>query len=74
MAARDRWTRDLKCPDCGVAGTAEISEEDHPWVRGDIGRTVDLCPPGFAVIEGKTHSTQTQIVCATCKTVVYGPK
>lgn len=63
----------LKCPKCGKEGIAEISEEDHPWVRGDIGRTVNKCPPGFHVVESQAHSTKTQIRCFNCDTIVYGP-
>jgi hypothetical protein len=71
MAARDRWSIDLKCPNCGKTGTADISEEDHPWVRGDIGRTIDFLSDGFGSYNPGTNSVQQRINCATCKVDVW---
>jgi hypothetical protein len=74
MAARDRWTEDLVCRRCGKTGKAKISEVDHPWVRGDWDRTVDECPSGFLVVGCKSNSRHPQIICAECKTIVFGPR
>ena len=63
MRTRDRWAVKLSCPSCGITGVAEIS---------DLPRTVTNCPPGFNV---DLHPIQLpQILCADCRTIVYGPK
>ncbi|MGF9693899.1 hypothetical protein AAIH46_13870 [Rhizobium sp. 0TCS1.26] len=46
MAARDRYSRKLECPQCGHAGFAEVSEDDDPR-RKDPGFSVDEMPKGF---------------------------
>jgi hypothetical protein len=62
MAARDRWTLDLKCPKCGGAGVAKVSENDHPYMR-DPGFNVDELPPGFALRRCSNYRHETQVEC-----------
>ena len=46
MAARDRYSRKLECPQCGHNGFAEVSDNDDP--RGkDRDFAVDEMPRGF---------------------------
>lgn len=33
MAARDRYTREIECPNCHEKGTLHISEDDHPYMK-----------------------------------------
>ena len=47
MAARDRYSRKLECPQCGHSGFAEVSEDDDPR-RKDPGFQIDDMPKGFS--------------------------
>lgn len=69
MAARDRWETDLKCPKCGLTGHAMMSEEDHPWVGSDFGRSIDSLSEGFKVVHRKP-SQNSEILCAECNVKV----
>ena len=62
MAARDRFTRQITCPKCGVIGTAEVSEDDHPYMRSP-GFSVDDLPPGFKVEKESNWRHETYIKC-----------
>jgi hypothetical protein len=62
MAARDRYTWSLKCPGCGHSGKAEVSEDDHPYMR-DPGFRVDELPSGFKVIAASFWRHETIIGC-----------
>jgi hypothetical protein len=46
MAARDRFSKKLTCPQCGNNGFAEASEDEHR-VRKHPGFAVDKMPKGF---------------------------
>ena len=46
MAARDRYTRDINCPNCKEKGTLHISEDDYPFMR-NLHRSVDGVDGGF---------------------------
>ncbi len=74
MTARERWISNIKCNDCGACATIVISQEDHPYETGSMGTRIEACPPGFEVISGATGAREPRIVCANCKTVVFGPK
>jgi hypothetical protein len=71
MEIREYRTAGLYCSDCGAVGTATVSEEDHPYETGDVGRKVISCTPGFEVIPADGPSTDARIVCSKCKSVVY---
>ena len=45
MAARDRFSKKLTCPQCGNTGFAEVSEDDKP--RKHPGFKIDRMPRGF---------------------------
>lgn len=74
MTARERWISNIKCDDCGASATIVISEEDHPNETGSMGTRIEACPPGFEVISGANGSREPRIICASCKTVAFGPK
>jgi uncharacterized Zn finger protein (UPF0148 family) len=66
MPARDHYTLAVKCPKCGVKGTAKVSEDDHhPWMR-DLGFQVDELPPGFRLGKKSVYRKQTEVFCAVC--------
>jgi hypothetical protein len=67
MAARDRYTLKLKCPHCSASGVAEVSEDDHPYMR-DPGFQVDALPEGFRVEKASFHRKETLLRCV-CGTV-----
>jgi hypothetical protein len=71
MEMREQWTAELSCSDCGSVGTAVVSEEDHPYETGDVGRRVLFCSPGFQILPRAAGSADTRIECATCKNVVF---
>jgi hypothetical protein len=39
-----------------------------------MGTRIEACPPGFKVIMDANGSKEPRVVCANCKTVVFGPK
>lgn len=65
MAARDRYTLDLKCPKCGRTGFANVSEDDYPFMRS-LRFSVDAISPGFRVQKEGKSALDTVIVCAGC--------
>jgi hypothetical protein len=65
MAARDRFTIDLTCPQCGRAGSAHVSEDDYPFMASPR-FSVDHLPPGFQVARRAPTMQGTVIVCEDC--------
>lgn len=64
MAARDRWEVTVKCPKCGRTGTVDVSEDDHPWMRGDT-RRIDAVSEGVSAdLEG--HPGTVVATCTSC--------
>lgn len=59
MIVRDRWVENLRCPQCGETGSAELSAADgKSWaVR------VDHTPKGFKVVESGNGSN---FYCGFC--------
>lgn len=62
MAARDRFTLGMKCPACGNSGTAQVSEDDHPYMR-DPGFQVDEYPVGFSEVNRSFYRHKTDVRC-----------
>jgi hypothetical protein len=62
MAARDRFTLHLKCPKCGWEGIAQVSEDDHPYMR-DPGFAVDEYPDGFSEASRSVYRHKTEVRC-----------
>lgn len=64
-AQRDSYRVDLKCPNCGRRGVAEVSEEDYPFT--DNRRfSVDEVTPGFSVLRAGSAVTEMDIACSEC--------
>ena len=63
MAARDRYTSQINCQNCGQQGILHISEDDHSYMR-DTNRKIDE-------IEGNFHASlkdnfAIQVTCKNC--------
>ena len=64
-AQRDNYRVDLKCPNCGRLGVADVSEEDYPFT--DNRRfSVDEVTPGFSVLNVGSAVTEMEIACSEC--------
>ena len=64
MAARDRYTIDLKCEKCGEVGSLHVSEEDHPFMSS-LDRAIDKVEGKFAAqMKGKV---QVSVTCTNCR-------
>ena len=63
MAARDRFTSEVVCPQCGQEGVLHLSEEDHGYTRGHH-REVDRIEGEFqaSMIDG----VKVSLVCKKC--------
>lgn len=64
MAARDRFSKKITCPQCGHTGIADISETDDPH-RKTPGFAVDHMPTGFET-EKSSAWPETYIVRCGC--------
>jgi hypothetical protein len=62
MAARDHFALKITCPKCGNGGTADVSEDDHPYMRHP-GFHVDQLPEGFSVAEYSRYRHLTKVAC-----------
>lgn len=66
MAARDRYSVDIICPNCGEIGALHISEADHPYIRSPD-REVDGVTGNF---NARTlNEVKIEITCKTCGTI-----
>jgi RecJ-like exonuclease len=70
MAARDRFEITVKCPKCGVSGTAQVSEDDYPFMRSP-GFAVDGLPSGFVETKYAERRQETEVMCTKCKVPFY---
>jgi len=66
MAARDRFELDLTCPQCGATGTAQVSEDDYPFMRSPHFR-IDEIPAGFVMTKAAATRHETEAMCSKCK-------
>ena len=64
-AQRDSYRVDLVCPNCGLLGAAEVSEEDYPFTENRR-FLVDNVTPGFSVQNTGSVVTEMQIACSEC--------
>jgi hypothetical protein len=65
MAARDRYTINLKCPKCEKTGEAHVSEDDYPYMR-DARFRVDSVSEGFKVSKKGNNAVETEFICVQC--------
>ena len=59
MTTREHWLENLRCPQCGKTGTAELSMADgHSWIVRP-----DSIPAGFKIVESENSRN---FYCAFC--------
>ena len=65
MATRNEWTMEIECPDCGNDGDAQVSEDDHPFIRhGNF--NVDGVSPTFSIVRSSRYRKEIEIKCDEC--------
>jgi hypothetical protein len=69
MAARDNFSMDYRCQECGAAGTIHFSQADGwAWLKGDQSTTVESIPAEFEAVPNKGVENGHDIVCRMCST------
>lgn len=63
MAARDRFTSGIECPNCGQKGVLHMSEDDHPYMRNPH-REVDKIEGEFTTSVSK--GVDVAVTCTKC--------
>jgi hypothetical protein len=59
---KDEWNERLRCPTCGKAGMASLSQDDETDIS-----TVDSVPDGFKVVVGQNGP---DFECTTCNVML----
>jgi hypothetical protein len=65
MAARDRYTSNIECLNCGQKGRLYMSEDDHPYMRNPH-REVDKVEGEF--IATVSEGVDVKVICSKCNT------
>ena len=63
MAARNRYTSDIECTNCGQKGVLHISEDDHPYMTS-LFREIDKVDGEFQA--KLTAGVDISIICSKC--------
>src|ERR1700704_4376361 len=63
MAERESWTVDLRCPTCGTAGEAVVSQDEHPFMQAAGTLRVDRIPDDFRVRKLGDRMRTTEFGC-----------
>ncbi len=67
MAARDRWTNQNRCPQCGAESEVRWSEDDHRWMRNDTRQVDSVDAPLYAKRVAADHPVRSlEIWCRDC--------
>lgn len=66
MTARDRWTTNLSCEECGTSGVADVSQEDGWSFKNDQSTRVDFLPEGFDYSGGSGFGDPVRFFCKNC--------
>jgi hypothetical protein len=64
MAARDRYTSDVTCPECGNRGVLHISEDDYPFMR-NLHRSVDRVDGEFIAEVDRDNTVNVTCKCGS---------
>lgn len=64
MAARDRYTYEVVCPQCGQKGRFHVSEDDHPYMRNPHRKVDDVEGQFSASVNRGVH---VQATCLQCR-------
>ena len=70
MSARDKYSFNITCPQCGNTGRADWSEYDRPSIYSGNGRRLDDLSDGFARGTEKDADGDPTIICTTCEITV----
>ena len=62
MAARDQYTLEVTCPECGNKGVIHISEDDYPFMK-NLNRTVDRIVGTFTAIADRNNKVPVECKC-----------
>jgi len=65
MAAKQRYTTLVVCPQCGEQGTLHVSEDDHPYMSSPR-RAVDRVEGAF--LASVSNHVEVQVICNKCNT------
>lgn len=63
MSTRDRYTRNIKCPDCGEEGVLHLSENDYPFMK-NIDLQIDKIDGKFTA--NLKDETDISVSCMKC--------
>ena len=65
MAAREKWTAEYVCPECGMRAVIDVSEDDHPYQAGfNRDATVRV---GRATVRIENKTEDVMVTCENCK-------
>lgn len=64
MAARDRWTMEIRCPACGRVDHAAVSEDDYAFMRHP-NFSVDCMPQSFELLRSAEYRHETEVKCVS---------
>ncbi len=64
MTARESWSKELRCPACGLEGVARLSHVDDSSNPYETKTMVDECPSGFQAREDEDDSNIFRFFCA----------
>ncbi len=63
MPERESWSKNLRCPVCGLEGVAQLSHLDDGTDQYETKTTVDKCPNGFKFREDEDDSNIFRFFC-----------
>jgi len=69
MAARDRYSYEISCPQCGESGTLHVSEADHPYITSPD-KEIDRVVGNFNA--SVSNAVTIHVTCKTCGTAFPG--
>lgn len=63
MAARDRYQRQIECPECNAKGVLHLSEDDYPFMK-KLHRAVDEVEGDFTA--SMSGEVDIELRCNAC--------
>ena len=65
MTERESWSKNLRCPICGLEGVARLSHLDDLSNQYETRTVVDECPKGFQFQEDEDDLNIFRFFCTT---------
>jgi hypothetical protein len=65
VTERESWSKNLRCPICGLEGVARLSHIDDAPDQYETRTIVDECPNGFKFREDEDDSNIFRFYCVT---------